>query len=89
VRTRHECRQEERQSLDVVDVGVADEQVRSRRAAACQRDPELPRTGAAIEDQERPVVGARLDTGRVPAVASGLRTGRGDGSPDPPEADAD
>jgi hypothetical protein len=89
MRTRHERRQEERQSLDVVGVGVADEQVRARRAAARQRDAELPRTGAAIEDEERPVVGACLDTRRVPAVASGLRTGRGDRSADPPEANAD
>jgi len=89
VRAGHEGRQEERQSLDVVGVGMADEEVRSRRAAARQRDAELPRAGAAIEDEERAVVGARLDTGCVPAVASGLRTGRGDRSPDPPEADAD
>jgi hypothetical protein len=89
MRAGHEGRQEERQSLDVVGVGVADEQVRSRRAAARQRDAELPRAGAAIEDEERAVVGAGLDTGGIPTVARGLRTGRGDRSADSPEADAD
>jgi len=89
MRAGEERRQEERQPLDVVGVGVADEQVGPRRAAAREGDPELPRARAAIEDEERPIVGARLDAGRVAAVASGLRTGRGDGSPDPPEADAD
>jgi len=89
VRAGHEGRQEERQSLDVIGVGMADEQVRPGRASARQRDAELSRAGAAIEDEERAVVGACLDARRVPAVASGLRTGCRDRSPDPPEADAD
>jgi hypothetical protein len=84
-----ERRQEERQPLDVVGVGVTDEQVRAYRAAARERDAELPRTGAAVEDEERPVIGARFDAGRVPAVASGFGPGRGDRPTDAPEADAD
>jgi hypothetical protein len=89
VRSGEERRQEERQALDVVGMGVADEEVRADRAAAREGDPELPRSGPAIEDEERPVVGAGLDARCVAAVASGLGTGRRDGPPDAPESDAD
>jgi hypothetical protein len=89
VRAGEERGQEEREALDVIRVGVADEQVRADRTGPRESDPELARPGAAVEDEQRAVVGARLDARRVAAVASGLGTRRGDGPPDAPEADTD
>src|SRR5207253_3373837 len=87
IRARKEGRQEERQSLDVIGVGVTDEQVGPDRSAAGERDAQLPRTGAAVEDEEGPVVRAGLDARRVAAVPDGVAARRGDGSAHAPEPD--
>jgi hypothetical protein len=89
MRPGEEGRQEERQPLDVIRVGVADEQVGADRTGPREGDPELARARTAIEDEQRSVVGARLDARRVAAVASGLGTRRGDRPSDTPEADTD
>ena len=72
MRPGQERREEERQSLDVVGVGVADEEMRPHRASAREDDAELPRAGPAIEDEERPIVGPRFDARRITAVARGF-----------------
>jgi len=70
-------------------MGVREEQVRADRALRRERQPELPRAGAAVEDQERAVVGDRVDARGVAAEADGVRSGGGYGATRPPEADAD
>ena len=70
-----EQRCQEGQTLDVVPVGVADEDVAAPRATGfCQqRLAQRVGTGAAIEQDQHATATAHLDAGRVAAVAQGLR----------------
>ena len=81
--------EEERETLDVVRVRVGEQQMEPHRSFAREREPELPRAGAAVEHEERAVVGRDLDAGRVTAVAKRLGAGGGDRAARSPEPDAD
>ena len=86
---RVEQRREERQALDVVPVGVADEQMAATRAAgsAISAWPSSWIAGAAVEHEQRAGVGAHLDARGVAAVADRGGPGLGDRTPRAPEGD--
>ena len=87
LRARQEGGDEEGEALDVVPVGVADEEVQAHgpRHRLGEMQPELARAGAAVEDDDRAVGGTHLDAGGVAAVAGGPRPGRGDRAASAPE----
>ena len=70
---RDEKRGEERQALDVVPMGVADQQVAAKRLlpGLHQLRAEGQRTGAAIEHHERARVRPQLDARGIPPVPDG------------------
>jgi hypothetical protein len=80
LRIGHPDRCERTQSLDVVDVQMAEQQVDRPTGGRLGRelDPERARAGARIEHHEGVVVQPDLDARGVPPVASGLRSRRGD-----------
>src|SRR5436309_7306354 len=80
---------EEREALDVVPMGVADEEVESHRLGhrPNEVEPEPADAGAAVEDDDGPVGGAYLGARRVAAVDGGRGSRRGDGSSRAPESD--
>ena len=80
---------EEGKALDVVPVGMRDEQMTADRAGR-RRDQvaaQLMGAGAAVQDDERAVRGADLDARGIAAVPQGRRTGLGDRASRAPEAD--
>ena len=73
VAVRLVARREKRHADDVIEMGVAVEQVEMQAlAVAHQRIAERPQPRAAVEDQQT-VAAAHLDTGGVAAIAHGLR----------------
>ena len=78
---------EEREPLDVIPVGVGDEEMAAHRprAGPHERLSQAVGPGAAVEHDERAVRGPDLDTGRVPAIAQRSRTGLRQGAARPPE----
>ncbi len=85
---RQERGDEEGKALDMVPVGVADEQVQANRLRHRLRQvqAELAGAGAAVEDDHRSVGGADLDAGGVTPEARGVRSGRRDRSTRSPKA---
>src|SRR5262252_142324 len=80
---------EERQAADMVEMGVAVEEIGVDRAALLhQLVAELPEARSAVEDQEA-LAAAHLDAGRVAAIADGFGPGAGDAAADAPEAHQD
>src|SRR6185437_15792747 len=67
----HKERAEKRQPLDVVPMGMADQQVTGHRLRRRlhQLLPEAERAGAAIEHDQGPGRGAQFDAGCIAAVA--------------------
>ena len=75
----YEERSEEGEPLNMVPVGVADEEVAVHRAVGSRHElaTKLIRTGAAVDDNPRSVVGHGLDARRVSAVADRRRARAG------------
>src|SRR5207237_6419377 len=70
-----EQRPEERDALDVVPVGVADQDMAAQRLAAGHKlASENLGAGSHVEDDESPRGRPQLDAGRIPAIAQGPRT---------------
>src|SRR6266850_2116135 len=80
---------EERKALDVVPVGVADEEVQVERRLQRLREAqaELARAGPAVEHDHGAVRPADFRARRVAAVARGAVAGRGDRAASTPEPD--
>src|SRR5262249_48649470 len=85
--TRDEQRREEWESLNMIPMGVRDEEMTLDRTGARRRQgtPELIRAGATIEHHEGTVGGAHFHTGGVAPIAQGRRPGHRDGSTGAPE----
>ena len=85
---RQERGDEERKALDVIPVGVADEEVEPKGLGhrLDQMQAELAGAGAAIEDDHGAVGGPYLDARGVSPEARGVRPRRGDRSTRSPEA---
>src|SRR4030095_4729264 len=86
---RNEQRREEREPLDVIPVGVGDQQVAvaGGPARGRQRLSQAVRPGPAVQHDQRAVVATDLDAGRVAAVAQRGGTRLGHGPTGPPESD--
>ena len=67
-------RGEERQTLDVIPVQVAQQTGAAKRRALGPRQPEVAQSGAEVEQQRVLAVDGDRHTGRVPAVSSELVT---------------
>src|SRR5262245_33790847 len=85
---RHEERREEREALDVIPVGVRDQQMAVARGLAPghQRVSQLVSAGPTVKDQEGPIDASDLYARRVAAIAErgGARLGYGTtGAPEP------
>jgi hypothetical protein len=80
---------EERKALDVVPVGVADEEVQPQRLGhrLHQVQAQLAGAGAAVEDDDGSVGGAKLHAGGVAPEARRAIAGRGDRAARSPEPD--
>ena len=77
-----------RYALDVIPMGVGQENVAGDRGAVGagdERAPELTDAGAGIEDDEPPFGGPQLDAGRVAPVADRVAPRRRDGAPRSPK----
>jgi hypothetical protein len=79
---------EERKALDVIPMGVADEQVQAHGGGEGpdQMEPQLARAGAAVQHDDRAVLGPHLHARRVAAVSGGAlarRSYRAPGAPEP------
>src|SRR5439155_26473943 len=87
---RGEERRKERKALNVIPMGVTDEEMPMQRAGVGRHQcaPEPVGAGAAIEDHEGAISGAHFHTRGVAAVAQPSRPGRWDGSTGAPEANA-
>src|SRR4030095_13451033 len=87
---RDEERRKERKALNVIPMGVTDEEMTMHRAGGCrhQSAPEPVGAGAAIEDDEGAISGAHFHTRGVAAIAQRCRPGLRDGSTGAPEANA-
>jgi hypothetical protein len=75
--SRLERGSEERQSLDVIPMGMTEEHVardRSPVGAVHQRAPEFPDARAGVEDDEVSVIAADLHTCGVSTVRDGRRS---------------
>ena len=83
----HEQRREEWQALDVVPVGVTDQEVTAYGAGAhgLQRKAEILCAAAAIKDDPRAILRLELDAGGVASVAKSIGPRLGDRAPCPPE----
>ena len=88
-RGRREERGEEREALDVVPVGVAQQERRGERprARAGEGGAERADAGAAVEHEPGAAAGRHLDARRVAAEVRGAGAGRRDGPARAPEAD--
>src|SRR5262249_60228418 len=74
---RLEQRREEWNALDVIPMGMTDQDVSAPALSARhQRRTKRARAGAAIDDDERAARRSYFDARRVSAVTSGARTGR-------------
>ena len=79
---------EEGEAVDVVPVGMAEEDVGAHGAAAAHEvEPEFAHARAKVDNEQRAVFGLDFDAGGVAAVANGIRSGRWDGAANPPEFD--
>ena len=79
-----------RESLDVVPMGVGQEQGEIDRRAVeflLERKPKLANARARIENNDF-AIGAHFDASRVAAVADRRRAGHGDGAADAPKLQA-
>src|SRR5262245_15616709 len=87
--TRHEERREERETLDVIPVGVRDQQMAVVRGLARghQRMSQLVSAGPTVEDQEGPVDASDLYARCVAAIAERGGARLGDGTTGAPEPD--
>ena len=81
-------RDKERKTLDVIVVGVANEQVQAHRPGWCELECEFASSSPTVEHDERPVVGAYLNTRGVATVANRFRAWHRDGPARTPEFDS-
>jgi hypothetical protein len=77
---------EKRNADDMVEVGVAEKDVRVNGTLVGQALAHFPQAGAAIEDKQM-VVAANLHARRIAAIAQGIVAGTGDTAPHAPESD--
>ena len=86
--TGNEERCKEGEALNVIPMGVTDQDVAvDRRRSACdQRLAEAVRSGAAIEHHERSARRSQLDARGISPVAHGTRAGLGDRAAGSPKA---
>ena len=86
--SRQKSRREKREALDVVPMGMSDQNVDSRGCgrSAEKRKSEFADTGAAVEDKEVAVFALKLDAGCVAPIAGRSWPGGGNGASGPPEA---
>src|SRR4029450_8825261 len=87
---RDEERRKERKALNVIPMGVPDEEMPMQRAGVGRHQgaPEPVGAGAAIEDHEGASRGAHFHTRGIAAIAQRGRPGLRDGSTGAPEANA-
>src|SRR2546425_5455197 len=87
---RDEERRKERKALNVIPMGVTDEEMPMHRAGVGRHQftPEPVGAGAAIEDNEGAISGAHFHTSGVAAIAQRCRPGLRDGATGTPEANA-
>src|SRR5262249_46083591 len=85
-----EERRKERKALNVIPMGVPDEEMPMQRAGVGRQQgaPEPVGAGAAIEDHEGAIRGAHFHTRGVAAIAQRGRPGLRDGATGAPEANA-
>src|SRR5207249_5063895 len=84
---RNERRQEERKALDVIEMGVRDQEVRLQRLGGTEGVAELSDPRSRVDDQQVALRVADLDAGRVAAVAKGAASWSWSGAPRSPELD--
>ncbi len=78
-------RAKERKAVDVIDVGVGQEDLSVQAVLAVQADAQRAHAGAGVEDQ--PLVTAHhLEAGGVATIAERVRSGAWHRAADPPEA---
>src|SRR5438128_5857278 len=84
-----EGRGEERETLNVVPMGMADEEVKAERLRLGLQEvmAQIPDAGPAVQDDDRAVIGVDFHACGVPAKFGGLFSRHGDGPAGPPEAD--
>lgn len=80
-------RAEKREALDVIPMGVREEQIRGQRLAR-ELESEPAQAAPGIEDEPFRAA-AQLDAGSVTAVFHGLRSRRGNGPAHAPEVDGE
>src|SRR5207245_2628526 len=84
-----EGRAKERETLNVIPMGMPDEEVKAERLRLGLQEvmAQLPDAGPAVQDDDRAVIGADFHACGVPAKFGGLFSRHGDGPAGPPEAD--
>src|SRR3989442_1013484 len=83
-----EGRAKERETLNVVPMGMPDEEVKTERLRRGLQEvmAQIPDAGPAVQDDDRAVIGADFHACGVPAKFGGLFSRHGDGPAGSPEA---